>query len=365
VKHKGLRAIVVLEGRDTAGKGRTIKAISVARYRRSAWARSRRTNELKYLTRVGIRPGTDRACQHGKDLVTLRTEFRFLLAATVVALGGEVAGAAEPVRAELEAGPAATSQSVVERRAPTSPGALERSDVHGDSGRREAPAETATPPQQGSAAGRFVRDVGGDYKHFFSKETAYWYSGGLAAAGLVHLADEDIAEELGEPSATTRALEGGDKYGNLTMQVPLAVGWWIVGHMAGSARGADAGRDLVRAQISAMSWAYAWKYAVDRTRPNGDPRSFPSGHAAATFATSMVLQDHYGWKVGVPFFAASTYTAISRLTINKHWASDVTFGAFVGIASARTVTLHLRNRKFALVPLATPGGGGLALTRVD
>ena len=61
--------------------------------------------------------------------------------------------------------------------------------------------------------------------------------------------------------------------------------------------------------------------AVDRTRPNGDPRSFPSGHAAATFATAMVLQDHYGWKVGVPFFAASTYTAMSRLTINKHWAS--------------------------------------------
>jgi hypothetical protein len=209
-----------------------------------------------------------------------------------------------------------------------------------------------------------MRDVGGDYKHFFSKETAYWYSGGLAAAGLVHVADEDIAEEMAEPSATTRALEGGDKYGNLSLQVPFAVGWWVVGHVAGSRRGAEAGRDLVRAQISATSWAYAWKYAVDRTRPNGDPRSFPSGHAAATFATAMVLQDHYGWKVGVPFFAASTYTAISRLTINKHWASDVTFGAFVGIASARTVTLHLRSQTFALVPLAVPRGGGLALMHV-
>ena len=99
------------------------------------------------------------------------------------------------------------------------------------------------------------------------------------------------------------------------------------------------------------------KFAVGRTRPNGDPRSFPSGHATATFATAMVLQDHYGWKVGVPFFAAATYTAISRVTIKKHWASDVTMGAFVGVASARTVTLHLRKTRFAMAPYAVPLGG--------
>jgi len=57
--------------------------------------------------------------------------------------------------------------------------------------------------------------------------------------------------------------------------------------------------------------------------------------------------------------------AVSRSSINKHWASDVTFGAFVGIALARTVTLHLRNKKFALLPFAVPGGGGLTLTRVE
>jgi hypothetical protein len=217
----------------------------------------------------------------------------------------------------------------------------------------------------GSEFARFFRDVGGDYKHFFSKETAWWYAGGLGTAGLVHLADEEIAEALADPpSATQTALEGGDKYGNLTYQLPLAVGWWITGHAMGSARGASAGRDLVRAQINATSWAYAIKYAVGRTRPNGDPRSFPSGHATAVFATAMVLQDHYGWKVGVPFFAGAAYTAISRITVNKHWASDVTFGAFVGMASARTVTLHLRNQKFTLAPLPARGGGGVAFVRV-
>jgi membrane-associated phospholipid phosphatase len=110
---------------------------------------------------------------------------------------------------------------------------------------------------------------------------------------------------------------------------------------------------------------YALKFMADRTRPNGDPRSFPSGHATATFATAMVLQDHYGWKLGVPTFVAATYTAISRLTENKHWASDVTMGAFVGIASARTVTLHLRDRPFALRPYAVPGGLGVQFVALE
>jgi membrane-associated phospholipid phosphatase len=214
----------------------------------------------------------------------------------------------------------------------------------------------------GSGFGRFLKDVGSDYKNTFSRETAIWYGGGLAAAGLVHLADEDIREALANPpEATTTALKGGDKYGNLSFQLPLAVGWWAIGHAFGSARHADAGRDLLRAQINAMSWTYAIKFAVNRERPNGEDRSFPSGHASATFATAMVLHQHYGWKVGVPFFLGATYTAVSRISDDKHWASDVVFGAAVGMASARTVTLHLRKRKIALVPGAVPGGAGIAL----
>ncbi len=229
------------------------------------------------------------------------------------------------------------------------------------------PSKPDERPSDGSGGFKaFVKDVGADYKNFFSKETANWYAGGVTFAGFVHTRDEEIRAELEDPPAAMQtALEGGDKYGNLAWQVPLAVGWWVTGYAVHSARAADAGRDLLRAQISAASWAYVLKLAVDRTRPNGDPRSFPSGHAAATFATATVLQGHYGWKVGVPFFAAAAYTAISRITVNKHWASDVTMGAFVGIASGRTVTLRLRNKRFSLAPFPARGGGGIAFVSTD
>ena len=236
----------------------------------------------------------------------------------------------------------------------------------GEQGSPAAPATTAATPPERSATSRFFRDVGGDYKHFFSKETAFWYGGGAAAAGLVHFADEDISEAVQDvPGVVDAALSHGDLFGSAAVQYPLAVGWWIAGHVFDSARGAVTGRDLVRAQISATSWTYLLKFSAQRTRPNGDPRSFPSGHASSTFATAMVLQQHYGWKAGVPFFTLATATIVSRVKDNKHWASDVVFGAVVGIASTRTVTLHMRNSKFSLGPIAVPRGAGLAFTRVN
>jgi PAP2 superfamily len=220
----------------------------------------------------------------------------------------------------------------------------------------------AAASDEPGAASRFLRDVGSDYKHFFSKETAVWLGAGGGAALAIHPADEEIRDETQGPSTLTTSLEGGKYYGGTTVQLPMALAWWGIGHAAGSANSADAGRDLVRAQISATSWTYAIKFAVDRTRPNGEPRSFPSGHASATFATAMVLQDHYGWKLGVPAFAAAVYTATSRLTDNKHWASDVVFGAFLGVASARTVTIHVRTASVSIAPIAAPGTGGVLLT---
>jgi hypothetical protein len=230
----------------------------------------------------------------------------------------------------------------------------------GDSSTRTS----GTAPADGAAAERgwatrFVRDVGGDYVHFFSKETAAWLGVGGLMALAVHPVDKNLSDwaQNGDVS-----LDGGYTYGSQLLHIPVAIGVWAIGAAAGSGQVADTGRDLLRAQIAVGSWTYAIKAATQRTRPNGDPRSFPSGHASTSFATAMVLQEHFGWKAGIPAFAAAAYTAASRVAANEHWASDVVFGAAVGLASARTVTIQLREARVSVAPLAVPGGGGALVT---
>jgi membrane-associated phospholipid phosphatase len=87
----------------------------------------------------------------------------------------------------------------------------------------------------------------------------------------------------------------------------------------------------------------------------GLPRSF-------TIAT--VLQEHFGWKVGIPAFVAAAYTGVERVADNQHWASDVVFGAALGVASGRTVTIHVRHTKVSAAPVPMPGGLGVTLTAV-
>ncbi len=230
-------------------------------------------------------------------------------------------------------------------------------DITHDTSAPPQPGEfrPASEPRRGNAAKTFFADVGRDYVAWFNLDTARTLGIGAASAWAISYADTPVKD--GNPfEDLTQVSQGGQQYGNLSIQLPLAVGWWAVGSAMGDSRHAEAGRDLLRAQISAMSWTYAIKYTVGRTRPNGDPRSFPSGHTSSAFATATVLQRHYGWKVGVPAYALGVFTAATRIADNKHWASDVVMGAAIGITAGRAVTMRLGGRNIRMSPAAAPGG---------
>ncbi len=218
-----------------------------------------------------------------------------------------------------------------------------------------APAPTVDADaarSHGGFTGFFV-DVGRDYKAWFTLDTTRTLMVGTATAMLVRPADEALTERGFRE--VEDVLGAGDEYGNLLFQVPLAVGWWGIGHAVGP-KHADAGRDLLRAQISAASWTYAIKFAVNRTRPNGDPRSFPSGHSSATFATATVVHRHYGLKAALAFYALGVYTSAARIHDRKHWLSDTVMGATVGIAAGRAVTFHLGQHPVQVTPAVLRGG---------
>jgi membrane-associated phospholipid phosphatase len=113
----------------------------------------------------------------------------------------------------------------------------------------------------------------------------------------------------------------------------------------------------MRAQILSQAYVQALKFTVQRERPDGSNSvSFPSGHSASAFATATVLQRHYGWKVGIPATIAAAYVATARVHDNKHYLSDVIFGAAVGSIAGRTVVHHAADY-WAFTPVAVPGGG--------
>ena len=94
------------------------------------------------------------------------------------------------------------------------------------------------------------------------------------------------------------------------------------------------------------------KLSVGRERPDGGRFSFPSGHTSSTFATAAVLHRYYGWRVGIPAYGFATFIGGSRLQENRHYPSDVIFGAAIGLVAGRTVTIGRGEASFALVPLA-------------
>jgi membrane-associated phospholipid phosphatase len=121
--------------------------------------------------------------------------------------------------------------------------------------------------------------------------------------------------------------------------------------------------DLLRAQIIAELIVQPLKFATHRERPDGSNyQSFPSGHAAITFAAAAVIERHLGWKHSMWAYGIASYVAASRLHDNKHYLSDVVFGAAVGSIAGRTVTRHGREA-WSLSPMAVPGGVAIAATR--
>lgn len=156
--------------------------------------------------------------------------------------------------------------------------------------------------------------------------------------------------------------EPGRIGGHAYAQFAAAAATYTLGKLAKKPRVVHIGVDLIRTHIVAYALTFALKSAVRRGRPDhSNHRSFPSGHASATFATATVLQRHFGWRGAIAYPLAS-YVAASRLHENRHFLSDVVFGATLGLVAGRTVTRRGRNNwRGTIVP--TRGGVMLALVK--
>jgi len=116
---------------------------------------------------------------------------------------------------------------------------------------------------------------------------------------------------------------------------------WIGGAATHHPRTVGTAKRLIASMAATTATVLLLKAATNRERPDGSDRdSFPSGHAASSFAAAAVLDRTYGHAAGWTAYGLAGFVAASRVVGNRHFFSDVVAGAVIGRFFGRIFTMH-------------------------
>lgn len=221
----------------------------------------------------------------------------------------------------------------------------------------EEQAAIADHEENASAVRRLLSSFARDISRLPSEDNARLAINGTMLA-LAAYPFDDVATLGASSSHVLKAAYSGwgKALGREWVQGGAALAAYVAGRTFERPAMAAAGADLMQAQVLAVTLTQGIKFAVQRTRPDGEARSFPSGHASAAFATAAVLHQHFGRKAAIPAYAIAVYTSTSRLQANSHYASDVIVGATLGLIVGRTVSLDVAQSRVQLTPTPIRGG---------
>ncbi len=187
---------------------------------------------------------------------------------------------------------------------------------------------------------------------------------GGGAAFASSFADDYIQEHIVGNANADRFFSLGQWLGSSYAMAASSVGLWAVGRYVVAPAGdgpktnkwSEMGFDMMRAQMLSQAITHGTKNIVRRDRPTGECCSFPSGHATAAFAAASVLERHLGYRASWPFFVGATYVGTSRLVDNRHFLSDVMFGAAIGTATGWTVVGRKGPNALTIEPVPIKSG---------
>ena len=227
---------------------------------------------------------------------------------------------------------------------------------------QELPAVTTGAKEEPSAAPArtFVQTIKADLKSVASRETVSLLSIATAIALVASEYDDSLTYLSSSSTFQKTAFEPWARViGQEWFLGTGTLATYAMGRMFERPRVTALGADLMEAQLMAGATTLAFKLAVSRTRPDGEPRSFPSGHASGTFATATVVQRHFGWKGAMPAYGAAAIITGARMQANSHYATDLIMGAALGILSGRAATFDLGARRLQISPRAVDGGAAV------
>lgn len=176
--------------------------------------------------------------------------------------------------------------------------------------------------------------------------------GGGMTAGFLSQWDSNVANHFRDDPRLGKADTVGKWLGSAYVWDSAALATWGAGLLSKSDMLSVTGESMVEALVFTEALAGGIKLAVNRQRPDGGNYSFPSSHAARTFAVASVLETLHGPAVGVPAFLLAGFISYTRIDSDSHYLSDVLFGAAIGSAIGwGTARFHkYEKRQFFVMP---------------
>jgi membrane-associated phospholipid phosphatase len=205
-------------------------------------------------------------------------------------------------------------------------------------------------------------NFGRDVRALPSAETALVIGATVAGALALRPVDDNLAD-WARQAGTSRYTQVGDVLGDGWVQAGAAIGVYAAGLARRDRTTTHLGSDLIRAQLLNGVITRGLKLAVDRDRPSGGGHSFPSGHSSAAFASAAVVGSHFGWKAGLPAYAAAAFIGWTRVRDDAHWLSDVIIGGAVGTVVGRAVARGHGSPRWTIAPSATTTSVGVTVVR--
>lgn len=208
------------------------------------------------------------------------------------------------------------------------------------------------------------------------KEIGAFLLTGISIAG-VSAHDSYSSNLLQSRFKNSRYLTATNEVGTFKYVGPLSAAVFGTSLLTDNYKFQDAAFTSLQSVIYTNFSVNAAKFMFARERPDqfegpydfdffeGNATSFPSGHTSTAFALAVPWVVYYPNAFTYSMLALPVSTAIARVSKGRHWMSDVTAGALIGVywgykLSKRHLNIT-RNDNIDVTPFYGHNSGGLSL----
>ena len=188
---------------------------------------------------------------------------------------------------------------------------------------------------------------------------------GMAITAGLYFDKKKTGSEIDQKTLSKKPLQQFSKVGDI-------IGWgylnglYAMGSLFGGKDGRKNAEFMIEASAYTMVAVVIMKETISESRPGfpDEKDSFPSGHAALSFAFASVITANHAWYYGILAHGVAGFISYSRVQDERHYFHDIIAGATVGLSYAWGIFLNHRTYKkpywFAMTPTEDLRGVALA-----